>query len=198
MVNLEDYFNRFLNKLLNIKDSVKIQLRGFGKIKFLALLALSVPALFAPKYFIAFGLMVLVGLLSVLTTRFELGRFGLELATFSSVTMAIVFPPRIAAALAFLYITVQIFSGSSPGVYLTWVVPTYVAAAYIVSTIDPANIVIAGLYTTAISQLFFSLMTFVMSRSMVPKYLQYAAFNLIFNFLMFQTFGEPLTSLVVY
>lgn len=160
------------------------------------LLALALPAVFLRQYFIAFVLMLLVTALSVITNRFELGRFGLELATFSSVTMAMIFPPRIAASLAFIYIVLQIFSGSTPGVYLTWVVPTYTIAAYTIATLEIANVVTVGIYTTVISQAFFATMTFIMSRSRLPKYLQYAAFNLVFNFLMFQSFARPLLSLM--
>lgn len=160
------------------------------------LLALALPAVFLRQYFIAFVLMLLVTALSVITNRFELGRFGLELATFSSVTMAMIFPPRIAASLAFIYIVLQMFSGSTPGVYLIWVVPTYTIAAYIIATLNLANVVTVGIYTTIISQTFFATMTFIMSRSRLPKYLRYAAFNLVFNFLMFQSFARPLLSLM--
>ncbi|EGQ43247.1 MAG: hypothetical protein J07AB43_12370 [Candidatus Nanosalina sp. J07AB43] len=196
MFNLRDIVQSIRDRFDAFQERLDFEFPAISRLKLSILLALSVPAFFVPRYFVAFALMVLVGLLSVLTSRFELGRFGLELATFSSVTMAMVFPPRVAAVLAFVYIVVQMFSGSTPGVYLTWVVPTYVLAAYIISSVNTPSIVLTGLYTTAGSQIFFSLMTFVMSRSMLPKYLQYAAFNLIFNFLMFQTFGSIVLSLM--
>ena len=196
MLNLKDVVKGIRDRFDSFQDGLNFEVPAVSRLKVFILLALSVPAFFVPRYFVALVLMVLVGLLSVLTSRFELGRFGLELATFSSVTMAMVFTPRVAAVLAFVYITVQMFSGSTPGVYLTWVVPTYVVAAYIISSVNTPGIVLTGLYITAGSQIFFSLMTFVMSRSMLPKYLQYAAFNLIFNFLMFQTFGSLVLSLM--
>ncbi|MFB6116548.1 MAG: hypothetical protein ABEK10_03460 [Candidatus Nanosalina sp.] len=167
-----------------------------SRVQIFVILMMAIPAFFLRKYFVAFLLMILVTALSVITNRFELGRFGLELATFSSVTMAMIFPPKIAAALAFVYIVLQIFSGSTPGIYLTWVIPTYTIAAYTIATLNLSDIATVGIYTTVISQSFFAMMTFLMSRSRVPKYLQYAAFNLVFNFLMFQSFGRPLLSLV--
>lgn len=167
-----------------------------SRIQITALILLAVPALFLRRYFIAFVLMVLVTALSIIVNRFELGRFGLELSTFSAVTMATVFPPKIAAALGFTYIVLQIFSGSTPGIYLTWVIPTYTIAAYIIATMGVTNVAQIGIYTTVISQMFFATMTFLTSRSRLPKYIQYAAFNLVFNFLMFQSFAEPLVSLI--
>ena len=167
-----------------------------SRVQATVLLLMAVPAVFFRQYFTAFALMLLVTAVSVITNRFELGRFGIELATFSSITMATVFPPKIAAALGFTYIILQIFSGSTPGIYLTWVIPTYTLVAYTIATMNITDIVQIGIYATALSQTFFATMTFLMSRSRLPKYIQYAAFNLAFNFLLFQSFAEPLLALV--
>lgn len=167
-----------------------------SKVQIATLALMSIPALFLRRYFVAFILMILVVMMSLLTNRFEIGRFGLELATFSSVTMAFVFPPEIAAALGFTYIILQIFSGSTPGIYLTWVIPTYTLMAYIISTMDFTNIAQTGIYATVASQALFATMTFITSRDRLPKYIQYAAFNLAFNVLLFQSFAEPLVSLI--
>mgnify|MGYP006288629763 CR=1 FL=1 len=190
-------------KLAGLSDKIREKAARYNqktpkpsRMQITALILLAVPALFFRRYFIAFLLMVLVAVLSILVNRFELGRFGLELSTFSAVTMATVFPPKIAAALGFTYIVLQIFSGSTPGIYLTWVIPTYTVAAYIIATMNVANVAQIGIYTTVISQMFFASMTFFTSRSRLPKYLQYAAFNLVFNFLLFQSFAEPLVALV--
>jgi len=160
------------------------------------LVLLALPALYLREYFVAFTLMILTVILSLGVSRFEAGRFGIELATFSAVTMATVFPPRIAAALGFIYIVLQIFSGSTPGIYLMWVIPTYTVAAYIISTIQVADIVQIGITVTITCQLFFAFMTFLTTRSRLPKYIQYATFNLAFNFFMFQSFAGPLLDLV--
>ena len=87
---------------------------------------MAIPALFLTNYFIAFSLMLLTVALSLAVNRFGLNRFGLELATFSTVTMAQVFGPETGAILGLVYICLQMFSGSTPGVYLVWVVPSYV------------------------------------------------------------------------
>jgi len=166
------------------------------KVQLMVLAVMAVPALFLRQYFIAFVLMILVTLVSLLTNRFELGRFGIELATFSSITMATVFPPRIAAFLGFTYIVLQIFTGSTPGLYLVWVIPTYTVASYVIAGMQVSNIAQIGIYVTLISQSIFATMTFLTSRSRLPKYLQYATFNLAFNILLFQSFAQPLLKLV--
>jgi hypothetical protein len=190
-------------KLAELSDAISRKAARYNqkapkpsRIQIITLILLSIPAMFFRRYFIAFILMVLVTALSVIVKRFELGRFGLELSTLSAVTMATVFPPKIAAALGFTYIVLQIFSGSTPGIYLTWVIPTYTIAAYIIATMDVSNVSQIGIYTTVISQMFFAFMTFLTSRSRLPKYVQYAVFNLVFNFLMFQSFAEPLVSVM--
>lgn len=160
------------------------------------LLALTVPAFFYRQYFVAFILMILVTVLSVLVNRFELGRFGIELATFSTVTMATLFPPRIAAALGFAYVVLQIFTGSTPGIYIIWVIPSYTAAGYIISTLDPSGIASLGIQVSITFQAIFATMTFFTSRDRLPKYLQYAAFNLVLNLLLFQSLAEPFLELV--
>lgn len=167
-----------------------------SKVQLTVLAVMAVPALFLRQYFVAFSLMILVTMLSLLVKRLEIGRFGLELATFSSITMATIFPPKIAAALGFTYIVLQIFTGSTPGVYMIWVIPTYTAASYIIASIQVSNIAQIGIYVTIISQSFFATMTFLTSRSRLPKYIQYASFNLALNILLFQSFAQPLLKLI--
>lgn len=167
-----------------------------SKVQIIVLAVMAIPAMFLRQYFVAFALMIMVTLVSLMTNRFELGRFGIELATFSSITMATIFPPRIAAVLGFTYIILQIFTGSTPGVYLIWVIPTYTVVSYIVAGMQVSNIAQIGIYATLISQSFFATMTFLTSRSRLPKYLQYATFNLAFNILLFQSFAQPLLDII--
>lgn len=167
-----------------------------SKLQITALIALAVPALFLRKYFIAFSLMVAVTLISMASNRFGANKFGIELATFSTVLMATVFPPKIAGLLGFIYIVLQIFSGSTPGVYLTWVVPSYVATGYIISTMQPANIVQTGIQASIALQAVFATMTFIVTRNRIGSFLQYAVFSITFNMLVFGTFGQPLLSLI--
>ena len=199
MVHVEDkreFLGQASQKIRGFADEYNQKVPRPTKLQVAILVLLAVPAFFLRRYFIAFALMILVITVSLITNRFEIGRFGIEFATFASVTMAAVFPPEIAAALGFIYIVLQIFSGSTPGIYLTWVIPTYTIASYFIATLDPSNIAQIGIYVTVASQTLFATMTFIMSRSRLPKYLQYAAFNLTFNILLFQTFAEPLLHLM--
>lgn len=196
MVDLKDILEGSSQRIREFAERYNQKVPRPSRLQITLLIVLAVPALFLRRYFIAFTLMILVTVLSVLVNRFELGRFGIELATFSAITMAAAFPPKIAAALGLIYIVLQIFSGSTPGIYLTWVIPTYTVVAYIIATMDISNIAQIGIYATAGSQAFFATMTFVMSRSRLPKYLQYAAFNLAFNILLFQSFAQPLLNLI--
>lgn len=183
-------------KILETGSKINQEVPKPSLLQVTVLVMLALPALYLREYFVAFMLMILTVILSLAVNRFEAGRFGIELATFSAVTMATLFPPRIAAVLGFIYIVLQIFSGSTPGIYLVWVIPTYTFAAYIISTIPVTDIVQIGLTVTIASQMFFAFMTFLTTRGRLPKYLQYATFNLAFNFLMFQTFAEPLLDLI--
>lgn len=153
------------------------------------------PAFFLPGYFTAFSLMVLTVALSLAVNRLGLNRFGLELSTFSTVTMAYVFGPTAGALLGLTYITLQLFSGNTPGVYLIWVLPSYVAAGYITGGLG-MDIVTVGIYTSIVLQSVFTFMTFLTSRSRLPKFVQYAAFNITFNIVLFQTVATPLVTAV--
>ncbi len=161
----------------------------------LLVLIFVLPAFFLPSYFTAFVLMVLTVVMSLLVNRFGLNRFGLELTTFSTVTMAYVFGPNIGALLGMTYITLQLFSGNTPGVYLIWVLPSYVAAGYITGGLG-MDIVTLGIYTSIALQSFFTFMTFLMSRSRLPKFIQYTIFNITFNILLFQTIATPLVTAI--
>ena len=186
----------FREKVVDFARRVNQEAPTPSKVQIIVLAVMAIPAMFLRQYFVAFALMILVTLLSLMTNRFELGRFGIELATFSSITMATIFPPRIAAVLGFIYIVLQIFTGSTPGIYLVWVIPTYTVVSYIVAGMQVPNIAQLGIYATLISQSFFATMTFLTSRSRLPKYLQYATFNLAFNILLFQSFAQPLLDII--
>lgn len=167
---------------------------GLGHLAVLAVLG--VPAFFYTRYFMAFGLMVLTLVVSLVVNSYDANRMGIETATFSTVTMGMIFPAEISAILGFLYITLQIFSGSNPGIYMIWVVPSYVVMGYFIGNFEYLGIVTAGIYTSVALQSFFIFMTFLTSRSRLPKFIQYVAFNLVFNFFMFKTFAMPLLSAV--
>lgn len=158
----------------------------------LVLGVLSVPAFFFTRYFVAFALMVATLMLSLIVNSYDANSLGLELATFSTVTMGLVFPAEIGALLGFIYISLQIFSGSNPGIYMLWVVPSMTVAGYVIGNFSYLGPVWAGIYASVILQSFFVFMTFLTSRGRLPKFIQYVVFNLTFNFFLFKTFAEPL------
>ena len=195
------YFKSLKKKIGEASGKIRRELEDLEGPNFLSgrrifLLALmAVPALFLTSYFAAFILMVLTVALSLTVNRYNLNRFGLELATFSTVTMATVFGPRIGAVLGLVYICLQMFSGSTPGVYMIWVVPSYAAAGYITAGLN-MDIVTLGLYTSVILQSIFTFMTFLTSRSRLPKFIQYVVFNLTINFFLFKTVARPFLTAV--
>lgn len=169
--------------------------RGFSRYmdtrKFFLAAIMLIPAFFLTSYFIAFTLMIATVIVSLLVSRYNLNRFGIELATFSTVTMATVFDPVASAVLGGIYIVLQLFSGSTPGVYMIWVLPSYITAGYITSGLS-MDIVTLGIYTSITLQLFFTTMTAITSRSRLPKFIQYIAFNITLNIILFQTLATPL------
>lgn len=180
-----------LRKGINKQVGVSGIEKYIGKRRLLLVSVMFIPAFFLTSYFIAFSLMVLTVAISLLVNRFGLNRFGLELATFSTVTMAYIFGPEKGALLGFVYIILQMFSGNTPGVYLVWVAPSYVAAGYITGAVN-IDIATLGLYTSIALQSFFTFMTFLMSRGRLPKFIQYAIFNVTINMILFQTVAQPL------
>lgn len=197
---------------MNVKDSIKkkaeeastrlkkeagnlsgLDFLTWRRVFLLSLLVL--PAFFLTSYFAAFVLMILTVAVSLMVNRYNLNRFGIETATFSTVTMAAVFGPKIGAALGLIYICLQMFSGSTPGVYMIWVVPSYAVAGYIVGGLG-IDIVTVGLYTSVILQSIFTFMTFLTSRSRLPKFIQYVVFNLTINFFLFKTLARPFLNAV--
>jgi len=191
-VELKNKYRNMLEKMRELITSSGLEKYISTRRVFLFSL-MAIPALFLTNYFIAFSLMLLTVALSLAVNRFGLNRFGLELATFSTVTMAQVFGPETGAILGLVYICLQMFSGSTPGVYLMWVVPSYVAAGYFAGT-STLDVTTLGLYTAITLQSIFTFMTFLTSRSRLPKFIQYATFNITINMLLFQTIAGPLMS----
>lgn len=193
-MKLKNKFRNMLEKIRGLFTSSGLQKYINTRRVFLFSL-MAVPALFLTNYFIAFSLMLLTVALSLAVNRFGLNRFGLELATFSTVTMAQVFGPETGAILGLVYICLQMFSGSTPGVYLMWVVPSYTLAGYFAGT-STLDVTTLGLYTAITLQSIFTFMTFLTSRSRLPKFIQYATFNITVNLLLFQTIAGPLMSVL--
>jgi len=193
-VEIKNRYRKIIEKIKNsLKSSGLENYINYRRIFLFSLMA--VPAFFLTDYFVAFSLMLLTVILSLAVNRFGLNRFGLELATFSTVTMAKVFGPETGALLGLVYICLQMFSGSTPGVYLVWVVPSYVATGYIAGT-STIGVATLGLYTAISLQSIFAFMTFLTSRSRLPKFIQYAMFNVTINMLLFQTVAGPLMSVL--
>ena len=187
---------KYRDRLLDNAGKLNQEVPRPSTLQIATLVLLAIPAFFLRKYFVAFSLMILTVALSLAVNRFDANRLGIELATFSTVTMGTIFGPRIGAALGFIYIMLQIFSGSTPGIYMMWVVPAYTVLGYFVGNFSGMDIVQLGIYASVVVQSFFVFMTFVTSRSRLPKFIQYVMFNLTFNFFLFQSFAKPLLGLI--
>lgn len=192
MVSAENLRERLGSLASGFVEQLKHQATDSLRNYIMILAVLSVPAFFFTRYFVAFALMVATLILSLIVNSYDANNLGLELATFSTVMMGLVFPPEVGAALGFIYISLQIFSGSNPGIYMLWVVPSMAVAGYLIGNFAYLGPVWAGIYASVILQSFFVFMTFLTSRGRLPKFIQYVVFNLTFNFFLFKTFAEPL------
>jgi hypothetical protein len=187
---------KFLSEIRGLNKSFQDRTPDFGWGHLALLGALGIPAFFVTSYFVAFVLMITTLLVSLIVNSYDANRLGIETATFSTVMMGLVFPAEVGAVLGFIYISLQIFSGSNPGIYMMWVVPSYLAMGYFIGNFSYLGPVQAGIYASVAAQSFFMFMTFLTSRSRLPKFIQYVVFNLTFNFFMFKTFAQPLMGVV--
>lgn len=153
-------------------------------------------AVHMPKYVAALVLVALTVAVSVLVTRAELNRLGIETATLSTVLMGAAFGPDTGALLGLLVILAQLFTGNPPGMYVLWVVPGYVLAGYLSGTLTGYEVATLGVMLNIGLQSAFLFFTAVLSRDKLPKYFQYAVFNVGFNFVLFSALAPTILQLL--
>lgn len=159
------------------------------KLKLFAFAFVIALVLYMGKYVIPAFLLVSILVVSMVTTRLDINILGIEVTTFSTVMMGVIFGPETGALLGFLFILVELFTGNPPGVYMLWVVPGYVLAGYLAGVFSGMDIFLLGMYTSIGLQSFFLLCTSVVITERVPKYMQFTIFNILFNVMLFKSIG---------
>ncbi|MFB6191339.1 MAG: hypothetical protein ABEJ64_02835 [Candidatus Nanohaloarchaea archaeon] len=154
----------------------------------LAAALLVLASVFWQDYLIGFLMVATTAAVSFLVKRADLNKLGIETSTFFTVVAGYHFGPETGAMLALLLIVAQVFTGK-PGVYILWVIPSFVAAGYVAGTFSGMDITLLGPLLSAGLQAIFVFFTIFMSRSRLGKYFQYAAFNVAFNLLLFNALG---------
>jgi hypothetical protein len=185
---------------LDTKKATTIIRQGWRKSKELRLHYLLVPAMFMapayffPKLFLALGFMFVTVAVAVATRYYELKGMGVETATFATVISSMIFEPGTSALLAFIYITLQMFTGGNTGVYIFWVIPSFTAAGFILPNFTGIGVIQLGIMTAVALQGFFSLMTGIFSRGYLPIFLKFVVLNILINTVLFTALAEPLLS----
>ncbi|MFB6213462.1 MAG: hypothetical protein ABEJ07_02795 [Candidatus Nanohaloarchaea archaeon] len=154
----------------------------------LAAALLILASVFRQDYLIGFLMVATTAAVSFLVRRASLNKLGIETSTFFTVVAGYHFGPETGAILALPLIVAQVFTGR-PGVYMLWVIPSFVAGGYAAGTFSSMDITLFGPLLAAGLQGIFVFFTLFMSRSRLGSYFQYAAFNVAFNLLLFNALG---------
>lgn len=188
---------KYLKKSIgNIKSGIieNLDMKNLRHIFLTAIIL--VAGYFYTTYITLIGLLTATFLVSVVVNRYEINRLGIELATFSTILSGITFGPEQGALLGIVFITIQLFTGKPPGIYMIWVIPSYGVAGYVTGHITGLEVDQIGLASAVMLQAFFSLTTLILMRNRLPRYLQYAFFNIVFNAVLFTTIGGPVLNLL--
>ncbi|MFB6209556.1 MAG: hypothetical protein ABEJ56_05480 [Candidatus Nanohaloarchaea archaeon] len=145
---------------------------------------------------VAILLLVMTASVSILTNSLKISWTGVEIATFSTVLLGYVIGPSAGALFGLAFILVQVLSGSTPGFFMVWSIPGYIAAGYAAGIFTGIEIAVLGPVISGGLHLFFLSMTAILMGSELPRYLRYAGLNFVFNLLIFRLAGSPAVELL--
>lgn len=128
-------------------------------------------------------------LVSFAVGKLRIKSIGIELVTFITVISALAYGTAAGAIIGLALITIHIAIPQYMGAYVIWVIPEYALAAVLVSAIG-GSVASAGIIVTLVLNAINVLLTFIVSREHLPRYLPYAATNVIFNIILFTQAGE--------
>lgn len=159
-------------------------------------LALAVSYRIYPSYTLVTLLLLLTFLTSIVLKRLEMNHFGIEFGTLTTITTGAALGPEKGAIIGLIAITLQVFIGSS-GSYILWVIPGYVLAGLTAGFLGPSSIKIYGILIVIALQTFFVLSTALLIPENLGRYSVYAAFNVAFNVILFQSVAPQIIGLMV-
>ena len=134
--------------------------------------------------FILFILIVASVILSYMMGVWHIKGIGIELVLLSSIISGMMYGPIAGAVVALLLITIHMLSTQHVNVYLLWVIPAYAVAGYLAGTTS-MDIKQFGLFATLGLNAFNLLITALIFRANVGKFLPFAITNVLFNSVLF-------------
>lgn len=162
----------------------------------LALGLLFIGAYLFTGYLVTAALVIGVGTMAWTVNKINMKQIGVELATFSTVLIGAAYGEVPGAFIGISLILLQVTAGQYKGSYLTWVIPAYPVAGFLAGIFGGLEIFLLGSAITVGMQAVFAFLTSVTSMGSFPKYFPYAATNVIFNIVMFQSIAPLLLPLM--
>lgn len=160
-----------------------------------AVLLLALLVFFWRDYLLGFSMVAVTFLVSLLVKRLEINKLGIETATLFIVLSGYQFGPETGAVMALFLILAQLLPGK-PGAYVLWLVPACVAGGYLAGVYRGVDITVIGPLVSAGIQSVFVVFTLLVNRQKLASYFQYAAFNVVFNLLLFTAAGPVMVQLL--
>jgi hypothetical protein len=148
--------------------------------------AAAVAALYFTSYVVTAALVVGVAVVAFLVNKANMKQVGIELATFSTVLIAVTYGPLVGGLMGLGLVFLQITAGQYTGSYIIWVIPAYGVAGFIAGSFSGAGVFALGFGITVGLQAVFAALTAVTASGNLGRYMPYAVTNVIFNFFAFQ------------
>ena len=134
-------------------------------------------------------------LVSFAVGKLRIKSIGIELVTFITVISALAYGTVAGAIIGLALIIFHLAIPQYMGAYVIWVIPEY-ALASVLAVALAGSVAQTGIIVTIILNAINVLLTFIVSREYLPRYLPYAATNIIFNIILFTQAGEAVLGML--
>ena len=145
-------------------------------------------------------LMLFLVLLSIGVTLFvrltQIRAVGLEVVTFIAVVTGFAYGSALGAAIGFLLMGFHLLASQYLGIYIAWVIPEYAVLGILAGMFSGADIATFGLYSSIGINAFNILMTLLLYRQNLAKFVVFSVTNIIINVFLFSAFGAPVLSIL--
>lgn len=148
------------------------------------------------RKFVIVALLVVAEIFTSITIGiFGFARWGLELATLTTVIAGMVLGPFYGFTLGMIMVFVHLLSVRQFGFYVLWVIPTYGLLGLAAALFSSVPINTFGTYAILVVNGIFLLMTAVFTASNLLKYFKYMGGNILLNLVLFNTIAPLLLRL---
>lgn len=127
--------------------------------------------------------------------KLRIKSIGIELVTFITILSALVYGPATGAVIGLALIIFHLVIPQYAGAYVIWVIPEYALVAFLAAALG-GGIASVGITITLILNAINVLLTFIVYREHLPRYLPYAVTNVAFNIILFTQVGEAVLGMV--